>query len=177
MILNSNSTPGSSLIGLPLRVHRFGVVAQAFDSVGDLDERAEAGQPQHLALEHIAHAMLFEEALPDIGLQLLHAQRQAAIVRLNGQNNRLDLVALLQHFGRMLDALGPAQVADVDQAVDAVFNLDERAEVGEVANLAFHHRSDRELLVQGLPRIRLKLLEAKLMRRSCGFTLSTTAST
>ena len=38
----------------------------------------------------------------------------------------------------MLDALGPAQVADVDQSIDAVFDLDERAEVGQVANAAFN---------------------------------------
>ena len=34
----------------------------------------------------------------------------------------------------MLHALGPAQVADVDQAVDAVFDLDKRAEIGQVAH-------------------------------------------
>ena len=83
--------------------------------------------------------MLFEEALPNVGLQLLHAQREAAVVRLNGQNNGLDLVALLQNFRRMLDALGPAQVADVYQAVDAVLDFDEGAEVGQVADLAFDH--------------------------------------
>ena len=38
----------------------------------------------------------------------------------------------------MLDALGPGQIADVNQAVDAVFDFDEGAEVGHVANAAFH---------------------------------------
>ena len=144
-----------------VRVDGFGVVAQAFDSVGDLDKCAEAGQAQHLAVDDIAHAMLLEEGLPDIGLQLLHAQREAAFVGLDRQHDGLHLVALLQDFRRMLDALGPAQVADVDQAVDAVFDLDEGAEVGEVADLAFDDGAHRELLVQGLPGIGLKLLQAE----------------
>ena len=38
-------------------------------------------------------------------------------------------------FGRMLDFLGPAQVGDVDEAVDAVRYLYEDAEIGEVAHL------------------------------------------
>ena len=95
--------------------------------------------------------MLIEEGLPHIGLKLLDAERQAALLRLNAEHDGLHLLALLQHFGGMLDALGPAQVADVDQAVDAVFDLDEGAEVGQVAHAAFDDRADRILLVQRAP--------------------------
>src|SRR5271157_4302384 len=138
-----------------------GVVAEALDSVGDLDERTKARQAQHLAMDDIAHAMLVEESVPDIGLKLLYAQREPTLVRLDSEHDGLHLVALLQHFRRMLHALGPAQVAHVNQAVDAVLDFDECAEVGQVAHLAFHHRADRELFVQRLPRVRLKLLQAK----------------
>ena len=48
----------------------------------------------------------------------------------------------------MLHALGPTQIADVNQAVDALFDLDERAEVGQVANPAFDRRSDWVLVMQ-----------------------------
>src|SRR5215831_18022984 len=61
----------------------------------------------------------------------------------------------------MLHALRPAQVADVDQTVDAILDLDECAEVGEVPYLALDYRSDRELLMQRFPRIRFELLQAK----------------
>ena len=61
----------------------------------------------------------------------------------------------------MLDALGPAQIADVNQPVNAVFNFDESAKVSQVANAAFNRRADRILLMQPLPRIRLKLLQAE----------------
>jgi hypothetical protein len=58
----------------------------------------------------VANAMRGEEALPDIGLELLDAEREAAILRLDAENNCLHLFALLHDFRRMLDALGPAQV-------------------------------------------------------------------
>ena len=61
----------------------------------------------------------------------------------------------------MLQALAPRHVRDVDQAVDALLDLDERAELGQVADLAGDRRADRVLLRQLVPRIALDLLEAE----------------
>src|SRR5438045_8023565 len=83
------------------------------------------------------------------------------MLRLNRKHLRLHLLALLQDFGGMLHALGPAQIADMHQSIDAVFDLDEGTEIGKVANLAFDYAADRIFLVQLLPRILLELLESK----------------
>ena len=64
----------------PVLVDCFGDVAQALDALGDLNESAELRGAQHLAVHHIADAVRREERLPDIGLKLLDAQRQAAIL-------------------------------------------------------------------------------------------------
>src|SRR4051812_31708567 len=61
----------------------------------------------------------------------------------------------------MLNALGPAHVGDVNQAVDARLDFDERAEAREVANLAVDARADRVLERQHHPRILLRLLHAE----------------
>src|SRR4051812_41205081 len=79
----------------------------------------------------------------------------------DGEDDSLDLVPLLHDFRRMLHALGPAHVADVDQSVDAVFDLDERTELGEVADLAFDSRADGILIVELLPRVGGELLHAE----------------
>src|ERR1700704_163314 len=50
---------------LALVVHGFGVVAETFDSIRDLNECAEIGYPQNLAVDNIAHAVLCEEAVPN----------------------------------------------------------------------------------------------------------------
>ncbi len=130
----------------------FGDVAEAFDTFSDFNEGAELRGAQDLALDDVANAVLREERLPDIGLKLLDAEREAAVFRLDAENDGLDLLALLQDFGRMLDALGPAQVGDVDEAVDAVFDLDEGAEVGEVADAAFDDGADRGTCPPAAPR-------------------------
>src|SRR5215475_6520162 len=80
---------------------------------------------------------------------------------LNRQHLCLYLLAFLQNLRRMLYALGPAQVADVYETIDAVFDFDESPEVCEIANLAFDHAADRILLVQLLPRILLELFESE----------------
>ena len=87
-----------------------GDVAETLHALGDFDKCAELRGAQNLAVNHVAHAMRGEEALPDIGLQLLDAQREAAVLRLDAENDSLDLFALLHDFRGMLDALGPAQV-------------------------------------------------------------------
>ena len=54
----------------------------------------------------------------------------------------------------MLDALGPAHVGDVDQAVDLLGDLDEGAELGEIAYLALDQGADRmgdQQLLPGIP--------------------------
>ena len=139
----------------------FGIVAQTFDAFGDFDESAEAGHPQNFALNHVANAMLLEEGLPDIGLKLLHAQRQTTLVRLDRQNDGLHAIALLQNFRGMLHALGPAQIADVNQAINAVFDFDEGAEVGQIANPAFDDHADWEFSCKRVPGIRGQLPHAE----------------
>jgi hypothetical protein len=75
-----------------------------------------------------------EEVVPDVGGELLQPEREALVLGVDVEHHRLDHVALLQHLGRVLDPLAPRHVGDVDQAVDVVLHLDERAELGEVAD-------------------------------------------
>ena len=144
---------GLEMHRLSVAIDGFGVVAEAFDALSDFDECAEVGHAQNLAVDDVADAMLREERIPNIGLHLLDAEREAALVGLNGEDDGFDLVALLQDFGRMLDARGPAQVADVDEAVDSVFDFDEGAELGEIADAAFDGRAHGILVVQRIPRV------------------------
>jgi len=51
----------------------------------------------------------------------------------------------------MFESPIPRHIGDVNQPVDALFELDERAEVGQVANLAVHDGTDRISLRGGYP--------------------------
>ncbi len=93
-----------------------------------------------------------EEVLDRVGLELLDAERQALVLGVDLEDHGLDLVALVQHLAGMLDALGPRQIRDVHQAVDALLDLDERAEVGEVAHDALDPVPDAVLAADQVPR-------------------------
>src|SRR5580704_14193972 len=57
--------------------------------------------------------------------------------------------------------LGPRHFGDVDQALDAGLELDERAVVGDVGDAALEARADRILGLDALPGIVLQLLHAE----------------
>ncbi|CAI8208507.1 MAG: Uncharacterised protein [SAR116 cluster bacterium] len=49
----------------------------------------------------------------------------------------------------------------MDKTFDTGFQLDKRAVVGDVGDAAFQLRTNRELALDALPRVRLQLLHAK----------------
>src|SRR5215472_6339491 len=110
----------------PAAVFDFSVVAKRFDVLAQFDERAECGDARNFTFHDLANPVLLEPISPDV-VDLLHAQRHAAVLRVNLQYLRGDRLALLEHFVRILHAAGPAHVADVDEAVEAVLDFHERA--------------------------------------------------
>src|SRR5436853_604224 len=61
----------------------------------------------------------------------------------------------------MLDALGPGNIRDMYQPVNAVLDLDERAEVGQRHDLALNPQAQRITLADRSPRIGNQLLVAE----------------
>ena len=59
-------------------------------------------------------------------------------VGVDAEHHRVHGVADVQDLRRVLDALAPRHLADVDQPFDAGLELDERAVVGEADDLAAH---------------------------------------
>ena len=159
-----------------LLVVELGHVNQAFDTIGQFDERAEVGQTDDLAFDRVAD-VVGEELVPHVRGELLEAERQPLVLGVDVEHDRLDLVALLQDLGRVLHPLGPGHVGDVDEAVDALLDLDERAEIGEVADAADDLRADRILLGQLGQGFASTCLRPSEMRRADGSTPSTMAST
>ena len=65
------------------------------------------------------------------------------------------VLALVDHVARMGDAL-VGQLADVDQALEAVAHADERPEVDELGDRAVDDVADLEVRDRRVPRIRLQ---------------------
>ncbi len=103
---------------------------QALDARLQFDERAVVGDVGDAARELGADRILGLDALPRIGLELLHAEADAMGFLIDPDDLHLDRLADGQHLARMIDA-PPGDVGDVQQAVDAA-EVDERTVVGDV---------------------------------------------
>ncbi len=108
---------------------------QALDAGFQLHEGAVVGDVGDPAGEAGSGRVLGFDAVPRIGLQLLHAEADALGVRVDLDDLHLDRVAHRQDLARVRDAL-PAHVGDVEQAVDAA-QVHERTVVGDVLDHAF----------------------------------------
>ncbi len=102
-----------------------------------------------------------EEGFPGVGLQLLDAQREAAVIGVDAEDDSLHHLSFFEDLGGMLDAFDPRHVGDVDQAVDAFFDFDEGAEIGEFAQAAFDDRADAVAVLDGGPGIGFQLFDAE----------------
>src|SRR5690606_32051209 len=134
-------------------------VDQPIDAGLDLDERAERGEVADLARDARARRVLERQREPGVLLDLLHAERDLLLVPVHLEDDGLDLVADVDQLRGVLDVARPAHLADVDQALDALLQLDEGAVVGDRDDLAAHARADRVLALHVLPRVREELLE------------------
>src|ERR1035437_3789567 len=144
--------------GIP---RHFGKMAQAFHPVGKLDKGAKTGQAADAAMYRIAHLVVLKVALPGVGLQLFDAQGKAVRGGIDIQDHRLHNHALLEDLAGMFDALGPGQIAHVDQAVDAFLDFDEGAEIGHVAHPALHHAAHAVAAIDCGPGVGFELFEAE----------------
>ena len=139
----------------------------------DLDEGAEVGEVAHGARDAVADVELLGELLPRIRLRRAEREREPARLGIHVRDDGLDRVADVQELRRVLDALRPRHLGDVDEALDAFLELDERAVVGEGDDLAADAGADRVVGRQVVPRVGLELLHperdaARSPRRSGG---------
>src|SRR5687768_1056605 len=134
---------------------------ESFDIVSDVDDHALVHQADDRSIELGSDRIGLADLEPRIILRLLQSKRDALVVCVDVENHDVDRIALLHDFRRMLNALGPGHVGDVNQSVDARLDLHESAEAGEVSHLSVETRAVRVLLRQHHPRVLLRLLHAE----------------
>jgi len=138
-----------------------GHVNHAVDAFLEFHERAVGGHVADLALDLLADHVAKLDLVPRIRFELADAERDFLLVFVNAENDRLDLLAEGEHIGGTRHALGPREFGDMDEAFDAVLDLDERAVGHEVRDLAGDLLANGEALLDLVPRIGLHLLETK----------------
>ena len=86
-------------------------------------------------------------------LDLFQTKTNAALRAVDLENHGFDFVADREHFRRMLHALAPRHLGDVNEAFDARGELDESAVIGEADDFAFHALPGGKARLRGFPRV------------------------
>ena len=107
-------------------------VKETVDPLLKLDEGAVVGQVADDAADLLAWRILVVDQGPGVDLDLLHAERDLLLLRVHVEDYDLDLVADLDDLAGVVDPLGPRHFADVNEALDALLELHERAVAEDV---------------------------------------------
>ena len=110
---------------------------KAFNAGLKFHERPVIGDVRHPASIFGADRIFCRHALPGIGFQLLHAERNTLGLCVEANNLNLDALADLQRIGRVVDA-APRNVGDMQEAVDAA-QIDEGAIISDVLDDSLEH--------------------------------------
>src|ERR1051326_824255 len=135
------------------RPGKIGNMYQPIDPFFNLDERTEIRQLANAAFNHGADTVAFRDRSPGIGLQLLDAQRNAAVPRLHFEHHGLHLVADPNHFARVLHPPAPRHFRDVNETLHAGLQLYERSVVCDAHDTADYTPAKRIIRSDILPRI------------------------
>ena len=73
--------------------------------------------------------------------------------RIDAQHFDFNCVARVHQLARMLNALGPAHLGNVDQTLDTIFEFNERAVISNAGNASRHSRADRKAFFNTRPGI------------------------
>lgn len=93
-------------------------MAQTIDARLKLDEGTEGTDANHFAGYDAANRVLLDYIIPRFGLQGFEAQLDALALTVEGYDLDFDFLIDLQDIGGGSGA-APAQIADVDQAINA----------------------------------------------------------
>ena len=139
----------------------FAHMDEALYAVVQPRERAERHELGHLALHVSVDGILFGNLFPRILLKLLDPNTDLLLVRVDAENLHFHFLTFFNCLGRMAVLLRPRQVAYMQQAVNAFFDLNESAIVGQIADFALDHRAHGITLFDIVPRVGHRLLDSE----------------
>src|SRR5262244_804357 len=148
------------LLARPLPVE-VGEMHHAVDVAIEAEEEAELGLVLDLAFDRRAGRILLDEHLPRVAHGLLETERDAALDRIDFEDLNVDLLRGRDDLARMHVLLGPRHFRNVNEALDAGLELDERAVVGDVGDAPLEPGADRIFRLDSLPGVILQLLHAE----------------
>ena len=140
---------------------QFADVNEAFDALFDAGKCAKFGDLRNFAIDNRTERIAFLEFIPRIARELFDAEAEAFVGDVDVEDDGFDFIAFLVDFVRVANFLRPADIGDVDETIDAIFDADEETEIGDIADFALDDRADGVFFFEDFPRIRFGLFHAE----------------
>ena len=135
---------------------------QAFEIGFELDEHSKIGDLGDLSVDCASWCESFRDVgFPRIFLELLEPQCDTASLFVDGEDLAGDCITLFQQFACVSDFSSPGHVADMEEAVDTLFEFDESTVVGEVSDGSFDRGPGRVLGCDIVPGVGSGLLHTQ----------------
>ncbi len=134
---------------------------QTIDTGSQTHKNTKIGNRLDRTLDLVSALSLRGKLLPRVGLALLHAQADAALVFINFQHHHFHFVAQRHNFVGCSVLVGPVHLGNVHQAFDAGLQLDKRAVVGNIGHLAEQAGLGRIAACHTQPRVITHLFETQ----------------
>src|SRR5678815_2660546 len=96
---------------------------QTVNAIFNLNKGTEVSKIPDATVNARADLVTLVQRLPRILLHLLHAETDAPRSWINAEHFNLDQVAGINYLARMLDALGPAHLGNMDQSFHAALEF------------------------------------------------------
>ena len=144
-----------------VRPGNIGHMEKPFNPGLKFHESAVVRQVAHRSGRAIPDLVLIGGRGPGILLRLLGAERDLFGFLIEAQDHHVEFHADRKDLARMVHALGPGKLADVNKPFDARLQFHESAVRKDVHDLAADLIADRVTLIDRIPRIRALLLEAE----------------
>src|SRR5689334_1971055 len=132
-----------------------------FDPVLDLHEHTEIHEGSYFPLNSRTGLVSVRNSGPRVREKLLNPEGETFVGRIDIEHDSLNGLALGKDFARILDSLGPRNIGNMNKTVDAVFDPDEGAEIGNILDLSLKFGPGRVALLEKQPRILFGLLETE----------------
>src|SRR5579864_625855 len=132
----------------------------ALDSFANLNEGTEFREAHDRTFDHAPDGDFLRRVSPGVAERLLQPQRHAFFDDVDSENHNFHSIAGLHEVARFANLLHPGHFRDVNQALDAWFQLHECAEIGDASDGAAHALADFVFARNRIPRVRLQLLHA-----------------
>ena len=134
---------------------------QALDSLFQLNERPKVHELGHGALDLRTNGEFLRHVEPGVGEGLLQAEGNPALLGLDGENDGVDPVALLENVAGVAELFAIGHFGNMNEAFHAGFNLNKSPEVGEPCDGSGDALAGDEALGRLFPGFGLELLEAE----------------